>query len=76
MKTLLMNQNAAAADDLQTVLTIAENLRTNWNNEIERVKQAQKQYDELLGRYEDTTKAWSADKEKIRMQRNEIGTCF
>lgn len=71
-----MNLNSAAADDLQTMITIAENLRSNLNNETERVKQAQKQYDDLLTRFEETMKAWAIDKEKIQTQRTEIGMLF
>lgn len=74
MLNLLTSLNTVAADEMQTILTIAEHLRDNLDNEVERVKQAQKQYDELLGRYDDTTKLWATDKEKIRKQRDEIGT--
>lgn len=65
--------NTVAADEMQTLLTLAEHLRSSFQNEMERVKQAQKQYDELLNRYDDMMKQWSNDKEKIRQQRDEIG---
>lgn len=65
--------NTVAADEMQTLLTLAEHLRSSFGNEMERVKQAQKQYDELLTRYDDMMKQWSYDKEKIRQQREEIG---
>lgn len=65
--------NSAAADDLETLLTITENLKTCLTNEIERTKQAQKEYDELLNRHKETNKLWSLDKDTIRTQRNEIG---
>lgn len=58
---------------MQTLLTLAEHLRSSHQTQIERVKQAQKQYDELRNRYDDMMKQWSNDKEKIRQQRNEIG---
>lgn len=73
MRNLLTSLNTVAADEMQTILTVAEHLRANLDNEIERVKQAQKQYDELLARFDDTTKLWATDKEKIRKQRDEIG---
>lgn len=65
--------NTVAADEMQTLLTLAEHLRSSFENEIERVKQAQKQYDELLNRYDDMMKQWAHDKEKISQQREEIG---
>lgn len=65
--------NTVAADEMQTILTVAEHLRSNLYNEIERVKQAQKQYDELLSRYDETLQLWTSDKEKIRRQCDEIG---
>lgn len=68
-----MNLNSEAAEDMQTILTVAENLRDTLTNESERVKQAQKQYDELLSRYQEALKSWSMDKDKIRSQRDEIG---
>lgn len=58
---------------MQTLLTLAEHLRSSYETEVERVKQAQKQYDELNNRYDDMMKQWSNDKENIRQQRNEIG---
>lgn len=58
---------------MQTLLTVAEHLMSNLENETERIKQAQKQYDELLHRYEDTIEQWAVDKDKIRKQREEIG---
>lgn len=65
--------NNSAADDLQTLLTVAENLRTNLRDEEERMRQSNKHYDDLYNRLEDTLKKWSADKETIRGQRSEIG---
>lgn len=73
VRSLLTNLNTVAADEMQTLLTLAEHLRSSFENEVERVKQAQKQYDELITRYEDMMKQWSNDKEKIRQQRDEIG---
>lgn len=73
MRSLLTSLNTVAADEMQTILTVAEHIRSNLDNEMERVKQAQKQYDELLGRFEDTTKQWAVDKDKMRKQRDEIG---
>lgn len=73
MRSLLTSLNTVAADEMQTILTVAEHLRSNLENEMERVKQAQKQYDELLARYDEMTKLWTTDKEKIRKQRDEIG---
>lgn len=73
MRSLLTSLNTVAADEMQTILTVAEHLRSNLENEVERVKQAQKQYDELLARYDDVVKLWATDKEKIRKQRDEIG---
>lgn len=73
MRSLLTSLNTVAADEMQTMLTVAEHLRSNLENEMERVKQAQKQYDELLARYDETVKLWATDKEKIRKQRDEIG---
>lgn len=58
---------------MQTILTVAEHLRSNLENEMERMKQAQKQYDELLARHDETLKLWATDKEKIRKQHDEIG---
>lgn len=74
MRSLLTSLNTVAADEMQTILTVAEHLRSNLYNEIERVKQAQKQYDELLSRYDETLQLWTSDKEKIRRQCDEIGT--
>lgn len=68
-----MALNSAAADEMQTILTVAEHLRSNLYNETERVKQVQKQYDELLNRYEDTLRQGATDKHKIREQKDEIG---
>lgn len=65
--------NNAAAEDMQTLLTVAENLRTNLRDEEERMRQSNKHYDELLNRYENTLEAWSIDKKNIQTQRNEIG---
>lgn len=65
--------NTVAADEMQTLLTVAEHLQSNLENEIERVKQAQKQYDDLLHRYDEMMKQWALDKDKIRKQRDEIG---
>lgn len=73
MRSLLTSLNTVAADEMQTILTVAEHLRSNLYNEIERVKQAQKQYDELLSRYDETLQLWTSDKEKIRRQCDEIG---
>lgn len=73
MRSLLTSLNTVAADEMQTILTVAEHIRSNLDNEMERVKQAQKQYDELLSRFEDTMKQWAVDKEKMRKQRDEIG---
>lgn len=73
MRSLLTSLNTVAADEMQTLLTVAEHLRSNLENETERMKQAQKQYDDLLHRYEDTMKQWALDKDKIRIQRDEIG---
>lgn len=70
---MLTSLNTVAADEMQTLLTVAEHLRSNLENETERIKQAQKQYDDLLHRYEDMMKQWALDKEKIRTQRDEIG---
>lgn len=58
---------------MQTLLTVAENLRTNLRDEEERMRQSNKHYDELLNRYENTLKSWSVDKENIQTQRKEIG---
>lgn len=65
--------NSAAAENMQTLLSVTENLKTCLTNEMERTKQTQKQYDELLTRHQETNKLWSLDKDKIRTQRNEIG---
>lgn len=65
--------NNSTADDLQTLLTVAENLRTSLRDEEERMRQSNKHYDDLYNRLEDTLKTWSADKEIIRGQRSEIG---
>lgn len=65
--------NNSAADDLQTLLTVAENLRTNLRDEEERMRQSNKHYDDLYNRLEDTLKNWAVDKETIRGQRSEIG---
>lgn len=73
VRSLLTNLNSVAADEMQTLLTLAEHLRSSFENEAERVKQSQKQYDELLNRYDDIMRQWSNDKEKIRQQRDEIG---
>lgn len=73
VRNFLTSLNSAAADDLETLLTITENLKTCLTNEIERTKQAQKEYDELLNRHKETNKLWSLDKDTIRTQRNEIG---
>lgn len=73
MRSLLTSLNTVAADEMQTILTVAEHLRSNLYNEIERVKQAQKQYDELLSRYDETLQLWTSDKAKIRRQCDEIG---
>lgn len=73
VRSLLTNLNTVAADEMQTILTLAEHLRSSYENEMERVKQAQKQYDELHNRCDDIMKQWSNDKEKLRQQRNEIG---
>lgn len=73
MRSLLTSLNSAVAEDMQTLLTVADNLKTSLTNEIERTKQAQKQYDELLTRHQETNKLWLLDKDKIRAQRNEIG---
>lgn len=73
MRSLLTSLNTVAADEMQTLLTVAEHIRSNLENEVERVKQAQRQYDELLHRYEDTMRQWALDKEKLRKQRDEIG---
>lgn len=73
MHNLLVSLNSAAAEDMQTLLTVTENLKTCLTNETECAKQAQKQYDELLIRHQETNKLWSLDKDKIRTQRNEIG---
>lgn len=73
MRSLLTNLNSVAADEMQTLLTLAEHLRSSFENEVERVKQSQRQYDELLNRYDDMMKQWSCDKKKIRQQRDEIG---
>lgn len=73
VRSLLTNLNSVAADEMQTLLTLAEHLRSSFENEMERVKQSQKQYDELLNRYDDVMRQWSNDKEKIRQQREEIG---
>lgn len=74
VRSLLTSLNTVAADEMQTLLTVAEHLRSNFETEAERVKQAQKQYDDLLNRYEDMLKQWAVDKDKIRKQRDEIGT--
>lgn len=73
MRALLTSLNSAVAEDMQTLLTVTENLKTCLSNEMERKKQAQKQYDELLTQHRETNKLWSLDKDKIRAQRNEIG---
>lgn len=73
MRSLLTSLNTVAADEMQTILTVAEHLHSNLENEVERMKQAQKQYDELLARHDETLKLWAMDKEKIRKQRDEIG---
>lgn len=73
MRSLLTSLNTVAADEMQTILTVAEHFRSNLYNEMERVKQAQKQYDELLSRYDETLQLWTSDKEKIRRQCDEIG---
>lgn len=73
VRSLLMSLNSAAAEDMQTILTVAENLHASLINEMERVKQALKQYDELSHRYQEALKSWSIDKNKIRSQRDEIG---
>lgn len=73
MRSLLINLNTVAADEMQTLLTLAEHLRSSFENEVERVKQAQRQYDELVNRHDDMMKQWSNDKERIREQRDEIG---
>lgn len=73
VRSLLTSLNTAAAEEMQTILTVSEHLKSNLYNEMERVKQAQKQYDELLSRYDETIKQWTTDKEKIRKQRDEIG---
>lgn len=73
VRSLLINLNTVAADEMQTLLTLAEHLRTSFENEVERVKQAQRQYDELVNRHDDMMKQWSNDKERIREQRDEIG---
>lgn len=73
VQSLLASLNTVAADEMQTILTVAEHLQSNLENEMERVKQAQRQYDELLARYEETMKLWTTDKENIRKQRDEIG---
>lgn len=73
VRSLLINLNTVAADEMQTLLTLAEHLRSSFENEVERVKQAQRQYDELVNRHDDMMKQWSNDKERIREQRDEIG---
>lgn len=73
IRILLTNLNSATADDIQTLLTVADNLRTNLRDEEERMRQSNKHYDDLYNRLEDTMKSWSADKETIRSQRSEIG---
>lgn len=73
VRSLLTSLNTVAADEMQTILTVAEHLRSNLENEMERMKQAQKQYDELLARHDETLKLWATDKEKIRKQNDEIG---
>lgn len=73
MRSLLTSLNTVAADEMQTILTVAEHLRSNLENEMERMKQAQRQYDELLARHDETLRLWATDKEKIRKQRDEIG---
>lgn len=73
VRSLLTSLNSAAADDMQTILTVAENLRANLINETERMKQSQKQYDELLSRHQEALKSWNIDKDKIHSQRDEIG---
>lgn len=76
MRSLLTSLNTVAADEMQTILTVAEHLRSNLYNEMERVKQVQKQYDELLSRYDETLQLWTTDKEIIRQQCDEIGSLF
>lgn len=61
---------------MQTLLTVADNLRANLRDEEERMRQSNKHYDDLYNRLEDTMKSWSADKEKIRSQRSEIGMVY
>lgn len=72
-RILLTNLNSGAADDMQTLLTVADNLRTNLRDEEERMRQSNKHYDDLYNRLEDTVKAWTTDKETIGRQREEIG---
>lgn len=73
VRSLLTSLNSAVAEDMQTLLTVAENLKISLTNEMERTKQAHKQYDELLTQQREMDRLWSLDKDKIRTQRNEIG---
>lgn len=73
IRILLTNLNSATADDMQTLVTVADNLRTNLRDEEERMRQSNKHYDDLYNRLEDTLKAWTTDKETICRQREEIG---
>lgn len=69
----MASANSAAGEDMQTLLSMTANFKTCLTNEMERTKQAQKRYDELLARHQETNTLWSLDKDKIRTQRNEIG---
>lgn len=73
MKSLEIDHNTVAVDNLHTILSVCQQLRVNAEQDAENLTRMQNEHDALLERFEQLTKTMQNDREIIAEQRDQIG---
>lgn len=73
MKSLQIDLNNVAADNMHTILSVCQQLRLKADQDAETINRMQSEHDALLQRIEQVTETMKSDKELITEQRDQIG---
>lgn len=73
MKSLQIDLNNVAADNMHAILSVCQQLRLKSEQDVQTINRMQGEHDALLERIDQMTETMKSDKELVMEQRDQIG---